>query len=399
MIAYALIMAFYCFGDTTVGYIVPVIMTEHLKSPALMGLVFAFSSLVGLAIDLLLPQLLPKKNFRFFVPATFVTALLFPLSFLVLPASLWTFLIAMAIWGVYYEFARFSHFSFIHQTLKPAQHDLGWGILQAFQSFTLLIAPIFAIYLLEKQENLPFIMAIVYLGIGLIGYFFLKGAFLKKKMQVATEDTQHPAARLHEVRVWFVLLKKIWPLCLFLLGLTLLDSAFWVIGALLSEELQGGGFLGSFVITAYVLPSIFVSLIARRVSKPLGKKRTAFVTALVGSLILIIGGLFIHGSMFVLVILAASLFLSVSYPEMYAVFEDFVARLEHNSNDMIGLEGSSISIGYVLGPILAGSLSTIVGYQNTLVAVAVLFLITTTIAAIKVPRKIHLPQKELLNID
>jgi MFS family permease len=399
MIGYALIMAFYYFGDTTVGYIVPVVMTEQLKSSALMGWVFAFSSVVGLVADLILPQLFSKKNFRFFAPAAFLTAILFPLSFLLLPSALWSFLLAMAIWGLYYELARFSHFSFIHQTLKPAQHDLGWGILQTFQSFILLIAPIFAIYVLEKQENLPFVMSIIFFGMGLTGYFFLKGAFLKKKLEAATEDTQHPTSRLHEIRVWALLLRKIWPLCLFLLSLTILDSSFWVVGALLSEQLRGDGFLGSFVITAYVFPSVFMSLIARQISKPLGKKRTAFVSAFIGCLILIVGGLLVHGSTFVLVILAAATFLSISYPEMYAVFEDFVARLDQNANHMIGLEGSSISIGYVLGPILAGSLGAMIGYQRTLVAVAAIFLVSTIIAAVKVPRKVLLPQKELSTVD
>lgn len=186
---------------------------------------------------------------------------------------------------------------------------------------------------------------------------------------------------------------------LFLLGLTLLDSSFWTMGALLSEELRNDGFLGNFVIAAYILPSVFMSLIARQIAKPWGKKKTAFATALIGSLILILGGLIVSGSFFVLVILAAAFFLSISYPEMYAVFEDFVARMNHNGNDMVGLEGSATSLGYIIGPVLAGFLSTYVGYQYTLVSFAIIFFATAIVAYIKVPPKVRLPQSELAQID
>ena len=400
MLGYAFVMALYYLGDTTIGYIVPVIMTEHLQSPALMGIVFAASSAIGLVIDLLLPQFLPNKDFRFFAPATFVVALFFPLLFLTLPSSIWSFLLAMAVWGLYYELARFSHFSFIHQTLKPAQHDMGWGVLQAFQSLILLVAPILSISLLNYHENFPFGASIAFFLIGLAGYVLLRKSFNQKKTEVLAENQpKHPTNRFHEIRVWLVFMKKIWPLYLFLLGLTLLDSSFWTMGALLSEELRDQSFLGNFVITAYIFPSVFMALIARQIARPWGKKKTAFVTAAIGTLILALGGLFVSGSSFVLVILAASFFLSISFPEMYAVFEDFVARLNHNGNDMVGLEGSATSLGYVIGPILAGFLSTYIGYQKTLMSFAFIFFVTAIVAFLKVPSKVRLPQKELETID
>jgi MFS family permease len=156
--------------------------------------------------------------------------------------------------------------------------------------------------------------------------------------------------------------------------------------------------LGSFLIPAYIFPSIIVTLLAPRLAWRFGKKRVSFITAIIGSLILLAGGLIFPGGGFVIVVLLSSLFIEVSYPEIYAVFEDYVARLGVFGNDMVGLEGAAISLGFIAGPILAGILASFLGNQNAIVCFAGLFGLTAVLALSKVPRKIKMPQQELLEI-
>jgi MFS family permease len=386
-------MMLYFVGDTIMGYTSPVVIHQYLSSSVLMGFVLGFSSLIGFFSDLFLPQFFPGKTFFFFSPLTLIIALFFPLAFLAFPHGIPTFLFAMLIWGLYYELARFSHYSFIHTILKPAEHAFAWGTLQAFQSLSLLITPLVAMTLIDIHISLPFLTAMSVFIAGLAGVLVLV-SFLKQKQLSTIVPAQHHRLK-QEIRIWKVLFVRVWPIYLFLLTMTLVDSAFWTLGALLTERLRHLSWFGSLLIPAYILPFLFMSLLAPWLAKPWGKKRIAFATAFIGSLLLMGGGILTQGLAFIPVVFVSSLFLSISYPEIYAVFEDYVGKLNEFGNDMVGLESSAISLGYIFGPVLGGVLAAWLGIQGAIVIFASTFALTALIALLVVPRRVSMPKQKL----
>lgn len=399
LLAYTLVMFFYYFGDTIMSYISPIVINSYVSNQVILGLIISTSSMIGLLCDTLFAKIFQHKSYPFFAPLTLLSAILFPISFIFFPHITPTFIFAMAIWGAYYEFARFSHFNFIHAFVKTREHAHAWGILQAFQALALLVAPLLAIFFFDINKFLPFWVAIGFFVISLIGFYWMSWKWKKHvRHHVIESQPPIPATLMQKVKIWHLLIKKIWPIFVFLLILTVLDSSFWTVGTLLSEELRHTSWLGSFLIPAYIFPSIIVTLLAPRLAWRFGKKRVSFITAIIGSLILLAGGLIFPGGGFVIVVLLSSLFIEVSYPEIYAVFEDYVARLGVFGNDMVGLEGAAISLGFIAGPILAGILASFLGNQNAIVCFAGLFGLTAVLALSKVPRKIKMPQQELLEI-
>ena len=391
-------------GDTIMSYTTPVFMADQLNSTWLMGIIFSISSAIGLGCDLIFSALFNHKPYAFFIKAVLFTSIFFPLSFILFPSNPWAMIFAMAVWGVYFELLRFGQFGFVKTHFSQADHAQSWGYIEMSWAWTLILGPILAGVLIDRGAHIPFWWALTFFILAGIGYGALRLMTTKPHLS-SVDNLHHPSPvithhrPLQELKIWLVLLKRIWPLYLFFFSLVALDTAMWTIGTLLSEELRQVGWLGGLLLTAYGLPSIFVTLLTKRAALFLGKKRAAFLAGIVGSALLSIGFWFVSGIYLVAIVFAAALFIGLAYPEIYATFEDYIARLDNFHADMVGLEGSAANLAYVLGPIMAGFLGSLLGPKFTIGVFALLVLATSVLALAVTPRKLRMPQAELNKLD
>ena len=149
------IIFFYYLADGIVSYINPVYMEGHLPSPAVMGTVMSFSSLVGFVCDLIFPKLFRHQNFWFFLRSLLMVAVSLPLIMIWFPAGIGTFLLAMTVWGIYYELGVFTNFNFVHGFTKVGQHAEAWGLLYVFKALAYTLGPLLAIWLIDQGEVVP----------------------------------------------------------------------------------------------------------------------------------------------------------------------------------------------------------------------------------------------------
>jgi len=393
LIGFSVVMAFIFMGDSIMSYLAPVVIERHTSSRFLMGLIISSSSVIGLICDLFLPKMFPDKKYDFFTIWTGLIALIFPLVFIFLPAHIWAYLLAMAAWGIYYELARFSQYSFVHTFLHRDEHASAWGVMEIARSLALTIGPIIASLLLMKSEIQASTAALISFIVALIGFFIVNELYNHRKVDPVTKNNHRSLKQ--EVKIWVTLMKKIWHLYFYLFSVMMLDTAFWTVGILLAEQLKQTNFLGNFLIPAYVFPSMFMSLLAGKLARKHSKKKIAFLSSLIGASMLLFGLLFIKSSLLILVIFLSSFFITLSFPETYAVFEDYVARLKDFGHDMVGLESSAISLAYIVGPILAGLLATFLSLQNTIAVFAAILVLMSGVSLFIVPKKIKMPQKTL----
>jgi MFS family permease len=395
LIMYSMIMFLLVFGDATMAYVTPVYIESHVQNSLIMGIVMSFSSLIGFCCDLTFPSVFRSKDNLFFLGGTIVCAILFPLIYLFLPAILPTLLLGVGIWGVYYEFLSFSNFNFIHAYLKQEHHALAWGILSTFKSLGIFVAPLLASELLHENLQFPFFAALGFFCAGIFGTLIFTHVFPRNKHPHVVEEVRKPFRVFEQLKVWWVLLRKIWPVYIFIFVLFILDSTYWTIGILLSEEIQQRSHIGSFLLMAYILPSLFMGALIHKMAKPFGKKRLAFIAGGAAGLILLVTGLSPSPLLLLMGIFCSSLFTAAAFPAIMAVIQDYVGRLENHRGDMVGLQASASSLSYIIGPITAGGIATLVGTQHTFSIMGGLLLAISLLCLIVVPRKIHLPQNGL----
>lgn len=394
LIAFSIVGFFVSLADAVVSYVSPVYMQVILNDSFLMGTIMASSSVVGLLADILIGEWFGNKRYNFFLFWGLFLGIMFPLSLYFLPPIVPIFILAMGIWGIYYEFLVFSSFHFIHEHQKPADHAHAWGVLTSFKAAAYLLGPLLASSLIISDIRLPFLASASLFLVGLVGLFILKRSIKEKSRHKHISDIKRISV-LHELKIWKKLLTKIWPVWLFVLSIYVVDATFWSIGAVLSENLRQLHPYGGLLLPMYVLPFLFAGFLSREAALPYGKKRAAFLAGVFNGVFLVLAGFITNISILLVTVFVASVFTAIAIPEILAVIEDYVARLGIHSNEMVGLGRSAVSLGYVIGPIFAGGVAMIFGYQKTLSVVGGAIIVVSLIALIATPKKILMPQKKL----
>jgi len=387
---------FITLGDALMAYTVPIYLDGVLQNTFLMGLVMATSSATGLLFDFLVSKKFRTKNYKYFMHTTFIFAILFPAALLFLPPNIIFIVIAMAFWGIYFETKIYAEFHFIDRHVPKDEYSKSWGLISVLNSSAYFFGSLIATLIISYSLKFTFATALI-----LFGLTYLIFSLLAIKTDSTKSANFEESAKITNLsfkqtfKVWKTLLGKIWPLWVFSFVITLVDAAFWTVGIIFSEQMRATHPAGGLIITAYMFPPIFMGFLLPKITAKFGKKKTAFISALFASVFVLLFGLASDVYLLILLVFSGSVFLSIANPALYAAYEDYVSRLGKFNNDMIGLEQTASSVGYVVGPLLAGGIAATAGVQHTFIFTGALLLVTSLVCLFVVPRKIRMPQKEL----
>ncbi len=394
--SFSLVLFFLFLGDAILSFWVPNLLEDAMGSSFVMGLVMSFSSVVGLVMDLIFPQLIQNVTVKRLVVFSAGTSILFSVSLLTaleMPV-IWIFLLAMAIWGIYYEFFGFAEQQFIADTLPLKMRSSGWAFYGVFKNLAYFLGPLIAAWLVIKGEWAPAASAIFFVTIGTAFLFIFKKSH-DRKFNVEFKKVNVFAEMGH----WKVLFEHVWPMILLSLVLGLIDATFWTTGTVLTEKLARENFAGSFFLSLYQLPPMFMGLVMSRMAISEGKKKLAIKFLLVSGVLLVLMGFTSNVYLILGAVFASSVALAVSYPLVNAVYSDIVARMGRERRHLIGLNNSSISVAYIIGPVLAGFITTLVGDEKTFSVIGALAVVVGAILLVVTPKKIKLPENVIETWD
>lgn len=391
----SVILFFVYLGDAVLSDWVPSFLQDALGGSLLMGLVFSFSSMVGFVTDLIFPQLLRKYKARRLILLAIGSSLIF--SGVLMWATHWTWLVlllmAMAIWGIYYELLWFGSAQFVSDSVSSESRSGVWAVLSVFKSLAYFLGPILGSWLAISRGNLSVVItAAAIVCIGYIVWIFTN------KNEREHERRLEPMAKfniLEELNYWKTLFVHVWPVLLISLMMGLIDATYWTTGAVLSDNLAKNGLLGGLFLPAYMLPPIFMGAILAKWGVYKGKKKIAEIFLLLSGVFLACLGL--RESIYIMLFLSflIGVALSVAWPMVDAVYSDILARMGKERKHMVGLSSSTVSLAYIIGPITAGLISNFVGERMTFVVVGIVVIIVAIILLIVTPKKIKLPQIEI----
>lgn len=395
---YCVIILFVYLADAIMSYVTPTYLESNLSSSLAVGLIYSISSLTGLVMDVLVGEVFRKQRYRSFLRLGITLGIAFPLSFILLPAQLITFVIGMMIWGIYFEFLSFSNSQVIIEKTEKSHYESAWSKIYFFRAFALTIGPILGSLLIGISFNHAFFAAIFFVGIAFL--LFLFNPFTTKEKPALEDKTPQSSISIpHQLKLWATFGKRLWLLIIFYLVIIFVDATFWTIGAILSEEIQqNNGGIPGIMIVLYTLPMFFMGFFTKKAAQNLGKKRVAFISAFIGSIFLILSSV---SSDFPLILVFTFLFsvcISLTWPEIRGTFADYQSRLYKTRKSLMGMESSIYSVGYIIGPILSGLLADIYGHQGVFLIMGIALGVISLLCLLFVPRKIYLPQKALNNL-
>jgi len=203
---------------------------------------------------------------------------------------------------------------------------------------------------------------------------------------------------MDNIKICSVLIKRMWPILMFYGALIMVDACFWTIGSVMvdqhKEEFPAIGLL--FII--YLLPSLIFAPLGLQVAKLLGKKRTAFIAGIVTGLMYFLGGLSGSLGLFLIFVAIGSLCREIAHSEIRGATEDYCSRLDDKASPLVGMITATNSVGYIIGPMIAGLSGQYLGYQRGIGVFGFGLAVSAIIGLIVVPRKLKIPQTEIHNL-
>ena len=385
----AITFFFFRIFDGVLSYAVPLLIIERGFSETQMGFIIGFSSLAGAVFDIGLARVLRRVSYRKLFLFVFIAALFYALT-LWGAKELIVFLLAMALWGIYFDFMNFGTYNFISRVMKPAEHSSSFGVLDIFKSLGYLIAPIFSgMVIFETVKSPTFILALMFLAMGFVFYLLL----LSEKDTVVVSTPRRKGSILEELRIWRKIFKPLYPVLLMTFAMNIGDSFFWTVGPLISERMTSIHPLGGFLITLYFLPSLLTGWFVGRVTSRYGKKRTAIVSFLFGSIILSTGYFAGFSPILLLIVFASSTLSAIAWPAMNGAYADYIAETPELEPSIEGLSDFVYNLSYVVGPILAGIMADHFGESGALAFSGGVGIVISLILIKITPRHIHLQSK------
>lgn len=388
----SLVLFFIFLADAILSSWVPGLVENFFESPVIMGFIMSFSSIVGFGADLIFPQILKGINFKNLLFISIFSSLIF--SLILLSATsvpfILIFLISMAIWGIYYEVVGFANHQFVAETVPIRMHTSTWAFIGVFKNLAYFIGPLLAGFLVSYNLRLPAYFAIIFALISLSILIVSKRSY-DKKISVDIEKVSFVC----ELEYWGILFKKIWPILIVGVVLGIIDAVFWTTGAVYTQELAKVSIWGRWFLPMYALPSLFVGFIVAKKGMVSGKKKTALRFFLLAGIFLALMGVYNNLFWKLLVVFCSSLALAITYPLLEGVYSDIIERMGRQRKHMIGLCSSTTSISYIIGPIVAGVVSSRVGSTMTFVYLGYVVIFIALILMVVTPRKLKLPQKEI----
>lgn len=382
----AITFFFFRIFDGILTYALPLLVTEQGYSKTEMGLVIGSSSLAGAVFDILLSRILKKTSYRklFF----FVFVLASGYLFLLYNAThLLIFVLAMALWGLYFDLMNFGTFNFIATTAKEHEHTSSFGVMSVFVNLGYLLAPIISgLVILDKVGDRTFILALMFLAMSFV--YFLTIPKVKQKAQIVVSKKSF----LTEIRSWKSLSSFLTPVLIMTFTLNMTDAFFWTIGPIVSEGISKIHPFGGLLLTLYSLPGLLVGWFVGRITNRFGKKRTAIVAIFAGSATLTTVSLVGLSPSILFIIFISSLLSAIAWPALNGAYADYISEAPRSEPEIEGVSDFSYNAAYVVGPVLAGFLSDHIGDVNTLAFSGIFGMIAAVVLFKITPKHITVPK-------
>ena len=383
----SIMLFFWTIFDGIISYISPLVIKGSGYSNTMMGIIIGTSSIAGALFDFLLSKYLQNSHWRRLYLVMFIVCLIQPLILWQSKVAI-IYLLAMAMWGLYYDLLGFGNFDFVSREMETDEHASSFGVLGVFKSLGYLLAPlIVGLVIGEMLDWKPFVLALVFLSMSFIFFLVLYVSGKKRGIRIDRVQQYRPKGFMVEFGLWKKIGKVMMPFLIFTMLMSMQDSFFWTIGPILSETFVKFRPLDGLFLTAYSLPPLLVGWFVDKFRSKFGSKAN-FISFIISSLFLITFAVFRHPLVLLFVILLSSTFSTFSWAIEQGLYADYIEDSFSKEKEIEGLVDFSINAGYIVGPILAGFLSDKVGYFNTFAFLGIFGLFVTLILSRIAPKRV-----------
>lgn len=389
IIVFSMMTFFWLMSDHIITFITPTIMESNGLSVGMVGLIIGTSSITGALFDLVFLKLFKNTNFRRLLLLSFAICLVYPLV-LMQSKTIWMFLFAMALWGIYCDLYNYGNFNFIGKFIPKRSHTSAFGLVGVARGLADFLAPLIAGFVIASSfSSHIFKVTWFFLGVAII-FFLVLVSKTRKPTKTIKKLIYHKNKSTAEIdkKDWVRIFKEIRPSLFITIFITLLDAFFWTLAPLFIVK-SSLGWYGGLFLSAYSLPFILAGWFVGSITKKYGNRRTANIALLIGSAFLIPFALFNNSPLSILVVFISSCFIGMSVPANNAIYANSISENLRQDSKIIGIENLLYNLGWIFGPISAGLIAELFSIPIAFSVIGCIGIAISVLLLIFTPKKIY----------
>jgi len=348
----AMILFFVLF-DGIMTYLLPLVVLEHGLSKTQLGLILSAAAVSGAFFDFAIYKIFQNALYRRLFIAMLASGLLY--IFVVWYAeTILLFLMAMALWGFYYDLKSFGTLDFVSRHSQKKQLAGNFGIAQSFQAIGALLAPMLAgLAIVDYVDWQPFALALFFLLLSGAFFLLLLHEARGKKQFIPLREQPRKGGMLSEIAGWRRVGLALLPVFLLATFSAVFDSFFMALGPVLAETLPLEPFDGFFMV-AYFLPPLLIGGLIGSIVGRFGEKRAALGGLLIGGAILSTLALVQAPLAIIAIVFLSSCFACMALPVTQGIYARIIHETPRVKKEVQELGDFFSNFGFIIGPVAAG---------------------------------------------
>jgi predicted MFS family arabinose efflux permease len=295
----------------------------------------------------------------------------------------------MFFWALYYNFWAFASADFTARESKPAFHVASISLFLFAHDIGYLLGTLFAEPLIDAFSYVTLLFVLEGLLAGALLFFI---PLLQKRSKTEHEDLVQKRIITTSIRHELGLLRKVTvkllPLLLLGVVISTVDATIWTVTPIIDTVFPQLAGLGGVVLAVNFAPSFFAYTITSSIASRFGKKRSGTLSFLLGAATLALLGVATSVSAYMIISFISAFFFSISYAAIGGAYADYLKESTHLDNEIVGTHDMSTNIGYILGPIVGGTLLTYVQSTFLFTYLGIAVVCVGTVLYALMPKKI-----------
>lgn len=354
---FAIISLIYSIANGMVGFILPILLEEEIKSLTIVGFILASSSIWNIITDILMGFMKKPPGYRLLLQIVGAILTLLFLS-IWLWEHPWLLVLSTVIWGIYTELFSFITYDFVIKTSEEEDRAASFGLLSNFRSLGYALAPIIIGQALIISRQLTMFTGLFF---ALSLWLYINIQYGLKKLPQNNEITKRKLHFFNELRLWLKIGKKIYSLFFVFLVRGIADgvlTSFVPIFVAFNENLK---FYAGFILSALSLPTALLSGWFGHLADIYGRKKFILLGLIISTLALFPFGYSQNGYVAIFLALMIGVGYSLYSPALEALLSSYIEEHDNQEAETISESGIVYNLGFVLGAALTGILTTILG--------------------------------------
>ncbi|HWS48422.1 MAG TPA: MFS transporter [Candidatus Methanoperedens sp.] len=391
----SLMVLFWSLFDGIVSFVTPILIENHGYSKTAIGFIIASSSFAGAIFDFVISKTLKNTYYIRLFLILFLVCFSYPLL-LWSANNIFLFLFCMTLWGLYYDVFNFGLFDFVSHNSTKDEHCQSFGVITIFKSVGYLIAPIIASLLISEQivTATPMVYSFLFLVIAAIFFVVLSTFSSHHGFHQGEEAKRKSVDWLKELKMWKSVSFVLYPVLIFNTLLYMFDSTFWTLGPMFEENFSSVNNFSGLFMASCTLPMLMTGWFVEAITKKFGKKRTAYFSFLISSILLISFGFIENPYVLLFVSFLSATFGSIAYPAIKGAYVDYITESKKYQGEVEGLSDFTTNIGFIIGPIMAGISADWFGIGAAFSFLGTFSLVLVIVLIIITPKHIRMIVKE-----